>query len=422
MKVSIIIPVYNAANTLRNCFDSIVRQTINDKEIIFIDDGSSDTSWEIMNGYAANFSNVVLLKQEHQGAGEARNLGIREAKGKYIVFLDADDEFEEKHALSSMYNACIRNEAKICGSYRRVVENGRECESLLFEDLNVSEEGEFIDFKDFQHDYDYQSFIFDREFLLENNIFFPPYKRYQDPPFFLKAMAKAQKFYMLPIVLYKYYYSSGKDQLLRKNMEDILMGIKDTLVMSKEYGYESLFGKIIVRVDSQFKDVILSGLNDNIMQLILQINTLSIEECGYHLSVLEQIYDTNQYLLTLSKSYDLMKKIVLIKQKENAFTRFFASKKIKRVVVYGIGEFGRLLLKELDICGVEIISIIDRSVEVYENFKIIKPDESLPKCDALIISLVESESVFNKYKENKDLNVYTFEGIITSILVDCHKG
>lgn len=92
-KVSVIIPIYNAEKYLEDCIASLLMQTLEQKyvEILLIDDGSSDNSLTICKEYAAYYDNVRVLSQENSGCSAARNLGIREAKGKYLMYLDSDD-------------------------------------------------------------------------------------------------------------------------------------------------------------------------------------------------------------------------------------------------------------------------------------------------------------------------------------------
>ena len=89
--VSVIIPVYNAEKGLTECLDSILRQTMTDFEVICIDDGSTDHSWNILENYAAKDKRIRIARQENQGPGKARNYGISLAAGEYIVFVDSDD-------------------------------------------------------------------------------------------------------------------------------------------------------------------------------------------------------------------------------------------------------------------------------------------------------------------------------------------
>lgn len=89
--VSIVIPVYNCAQYLPACLDSVLAQTYWNTEILIIENGSTDNSPEICKQYAEKDSRVRVLEGPHAGPGAARNLGIREATGKYIVFVDSDD-------------------------------------------------------------------------------------------------------------------------------------------------------------------------------------------------------------------------------------------------------------------------------------------------------------------------------------------
>ena len=112
VKVSVIIPVYNAEEHLKECLDSIINQTLKDIEIICVDDGSTDTSLQILNSYAQNDERIQVLTQQNKFAGVARNTGLSAANGNYYVFLDSDDFFEPdllelEYAKCEEYNADI---------------------------------------------------------------------------------------------------------------------------------------------------------------------------------------------------------------------------------------------------------------------------------------------------------------------------
>ncbi len=101
---SIIIPVYNAEFYLEDCLNSILNQTLHPSgyEIICIDDGSTDNSLKILKKYKKQYSNITILSQQNQYAGIARNQGMKDAKGEYLYFVDADD-FMEKDILEEVY-------------------------------------------------------------------------------------------------------------------------------------------------------------------------------------------------------------------------------------------------------------------------------------------------------------------------------
>ena len=93
-RVSVVIPIYNTEQYLRQCLDSVVGQTLEDIEIICVDDGSTDGSPRILAGYGARDNRFQIITQANAGPGTARNSGLRAAKGEYLIFLDSDDWYE----------------------------------------------------------------------------------------------------------------------------------------------------------------------------------------------------------------------------------------------------------------------------------------------------------------------------------------
>lgn len=116
--VSVIIPVYNAGETIRRCLNSVVNQSYTNIEIIVIDDGSIDNSFEICKSYCAKDERIKVLKQNNSGPGAARNLGIEYSRGKYILFVDSDD-YIANDMVEKMLKEIMENEAQvsICGYY-----------------------------------------------------------------------------------------------------------------------------------------------------------------------------------------------------------------------------------------------------------------------------------------------------------------
>ena len=92
--VSVILPVYNVDEYLNHSLDCLVNQTLKDIEIICVDDSSNDSSAEIIKSYSLKDNRVKYIYQEHSFAGGARNRGLEEAQGKYVIFLDPDDYYD----------------------------------------------------------------------------------------------------------------------------------------------------------------------------------------------------------------------------------------------------------------------------------------------------------------------------------------
>lgn len=113
-RVSIIIPVYNEAEYLGYCLDSVLKQNFQDYEVICVNDGSTDNSWEILQQYALKDKRIKAVTQENKGLSEARNTALKAAKGEFIAFVDSDD-FIAPEFLTAMLNAQAETNADIIG-------------------------------------------------------------------------------------------------------------------------------------------------------------------------------------------------------------------------------------------------------------------------------------------------------------------
>ena len=113
IKVSVIVPVYNTRTYLPQCLDSLCGQTLKEIEILCIDDGSTDGSAEYLEEAAKRDGRIRVFRENNTGAGAARNIGLLEAKGAYLAFLDSDD-FAEPQMLERMYREAWDAAADIC--------------------------------------------------------------------------------------------------------------------------------------------------------------------------------------------------------------------------------------------------------------------------------------------------------------------
>ena len=116
---SVIVPMYNSKKYIAECLESIIRQSEKDYEIIVVDDGSTDDSYQIASDYREKFDNIVLLHKPNGGVASARNYGIREATGQYIVFLDSDDVMVESglRTASTLLKKKQELDMAICTTY-----------------------------------------------------------------------------------------------------------------------------------------------------------------------------------------------------------------------------------------------------------------------------------------------------------------
>ena len=110
--VSVIIPVYNVEKYLKECLDSVFSQTLDDFEVIAINDGSIDSSLEILNDYAKKDKRLKIISKNNEGQGLARNDGLKQAKGEFTLFLDSDD-WLENNALEKLYRVITQKNAQM---------------------------------------------------------------------------------------------------------------------------------------------------------------------------------------------------------------------------------------------------------------------------------------------------------------------
>ena len=204
-KMTVVMPVYNMEAYLGECLDSVLSQSLEDIEVIAVNDGSKDGSLAILRDYEKKDARLIVIDKENGGAGAARNAALDRATGEFVAFLDADDFYPGKDTLEKLYTAATEHQVKVSGGYcERCFEDGhRERMEVAFENLSFPTSGK-ISYRDFQYDYCYQMCCFERKLLEENHIRFPLYRRFQDPPFFVNTMILAKELYLFDEPTYCY--------------------------------------------------------------------------------------------------------------------------------------------------------------------------------------------------------------------------
>ncbi|HFI0632442.1 TPA: glycosyltransferase family 2 protein [Streptococcus suis] len=165
IKVSIIVPVYNASTTIEKCLLSIVNQSLDNLEVILVNDGSKDNSLEILERFEEKYQTIRMISKENEGAAIARNIGIKMARGEYILFVDSDDYIQPDYA-EQFYQRIKSSGADIViGGLRRVDKDGKVLGEIL---PKKSEWGRYMITSPCAR-------IFNREFLVNNKLYFIPY-------------------------------------------------------------------------------------------------------------------------------------------------------------------------------------------------------------------------------------------------------
>ena len=302
-ELSVIIPVYNVEKYLRECLDSVVNQTFKDIEIILIDDGSTDKSLDICKEYAQKDNRIKILKQQNRGAGAARNEGINIANGEYITFVDSDDYYPDLKILENLYNNAKNNNVYICGGSLSELHDDNRIITQYTDDTFKGysfDENKIINYEDYQFDYGFHRFIYNLKFLKDNNIYFPDYKRFQDPPFFVRAMYFAQKFYALSQITYLLRFDHKKVNWTREKKKALLNGIADNLKFAKKHNLEKLYYLTCERLNQHseaftFQDI----FNLQLYKLITSIDFTIVKKYNKHFKLSSDINPVTKFLKTI---------------------------------------------------------------------------------------------------------------------------
>ena len=294
IKVSVIMPVYNVEEYLGECLDSVLGQTLQEIEVVCVDDGSTDSSVKILEEYRSRDPRVKVYRQQNAGAGEARNNALRHASGEFIAFMDADDRYPDNEVLEKLVSAAERHSVKIAGGskLRETAKGIRPKKTQTFTQEEV------IEYKDFQKDYDYQCYIFERKLLAENNITFPYYRRYQDPPFFIRAMVAAEKFCAIPDATYVYRVDPNHVKWNELKTEHLIRAITECLQLSSENHLPKLHYQTVKRLEKEYRTQIKENCSRSVISALMDAEKtidaeLLREGCG------EEMEFSGEYRLAL---------------------------------------------------------------------------------------------------------------------------
>lgn len=216
---SIIVPVYNKEKTLARCVDSVLQQTCHDWELLLINDGSTDGSWCVMEKYRD--MRIKNFRHDNHGVSYTRNRGLREAEGKYAVFLDADDYWGENFLQSLATSVNTYNVDVYFTGITKIGIDG-ELEELRFPYEGLVSECVFRDsFYTIQRETQLYGYVpnkvLKRSFLLDNDLFFDEkIKMAEDLDFFLRCYNKCRTFFFIEECGYYYVmYREGTSMFSR---------------------------------------------------------------------------------------------------------------------------------------------------------------------------------------------------------------
>jgi len=263
-KVSIIIPVYNVEAYLEECLNSVIEQTFRDMEIIIINDGSTDRSVEIIQNFAKRDERIILYSQENKGVSVARNRGIRQAKGEYILFVDSDDKIDKSTLQILFQNATETNADLVLGNASLWHPDGSTQPVFNHKEMNnISGLSGEICFEKLMDKLAFPPLVYlffvKRKLLIDNQLFFKRNIIHEDELWCVKTMFNSKRVSLVDLNYYLYRQREGS--IMHSNNK--IYRIKSILTVSDELRKyasklkkknipESIIGFIYVRIIIQY--------------------------------------------------------------------------------------------------------------------------------------------------------------------------
>lgn len=388
MKVSVIVPVYNAEKYIVQCLESIVNQTLKDIEILLVDDSSTDGSLDILRQYQTKDNRIRIIENVHEGDGaaSARNAGLREAQGEYLLFLDADDDFDLQ-LLEKTYAQAKATDADV------VLFDGLMFQSDTGQRI---ETGNLLNYKNIPQKevfnrYDFPDAIFTsnalavwvklfrRAFIIEENLWFEPVFYTDDLLFVGGALATAKRMTCLPEKLV--YYRIGHTGTQTKNRAISPLSSAISCVSLKE----------LLQKKGVFQDIQNGYANSVIKRCAWNLNTMPTPESFtqlYH-ALATEFLEKLELKTSLTKNmlpFDAFAWMEAIQKNDavaygfcgddchsdDMFFKFstinhFPKDRIEKnakVVLYGAGKVGKSLFVQNLLEGhCEIVAWIDAEIE-----------------------------------------------------------
>lgn len=323
-KLTIVAAVYNLEKFLPRCLDSLVNQTLEDIEILCVDDGSTDSAPQIIDEYEKKYPDKVkAFHKPNGGEFTTRNYGLERATGEYVTFVDTDDYVEPNWA-EKLYTAAKQNDADIavCGFERIDLDTGKVVSRNM---TNFGNTVKTLDSKE-----DFQLFInpapWNKIYKLEKikELRFLPFRGFNDMLFLLSSYTKVNKIAFVSDVLY-HYFLRYDSQIHTVNKEDVSNFKQYLLELKKFYIEQDKYNEMKYTVDT----MAFIHLGVSVMYRVSYDKTINIKE---------MMKDTIQYL---DENFNNWRRSPYLK-----FT-YSITKGIKHIGLWGISLLYKLKLEML---------------------------------------------------------------------------
>ena len=272
MLVSIIIPVYNVRKYLEECLDSVINQTYKNIEIICVNDGSTDNSLELLYEYSKKDSRIKIIDKKNGGVSSARNLGIKNAIGEYIYFVDSDD-WIELNLIEEFVNVIKTEEVDIvrCNHYKNQNENNISFDKTIsnkkVEDKEINEciekivEGKIPAYV--------PCLIAKKEIVLKTNLFDEKIVLMEDTLFYIDLFSKCKSIYFLDKPLY--HYRTNLESCTQYK-ENYVRNINNIILVNRKMKELLVKNNINIENINNKMDTVHSIIITNLIAALLQIH------------------------------------------------------------------------------------------------------------------------------------------------------
>lgn len=432
-KVSVIVPVCNVENYVAECLETLIHQTLQDIEIICLNDGSTDNSGKILEDYRERDQRVKVVHKENTGYGNSMNVGLQMACGDYIAIVESDD-FVEPDMLEILYNTAVEQGTDIVkGEYYRYQNGsdtyaGRMRDFLKGQTLDVQNTPLLLMLAD-----TIWSALYRRQFLIENEIAFheTPGASFQDISFAIQGWIYASRVWLLetPLVHYridnlsssmhnpnKIFCVFDEYEWAEKRLSDKWREMPETekyFVASKYRDYLNHY----YRVGSQYQYALLMRIKESFEKDMGngRISKLTfLPEVWEKLCAIQE--NVNTFFQQTAKNTSDMRLELCKFDNEEIYADLFLDKlkEFSRVVIYGAGKVGQQLAKVMLQSGCVIDCFAVTEIEETERECMGVPVRGLQElvqwADSCVIIIAVVER--NQYELYKNLVKYNFKHVI----------
>lgn len=280
LTLSIIVPVFNVERYLTKCLDSLLSQDIDQDayEIILVDDGSTDDGGEMCDRFASKHENSIVIHQKNQGLSVARNVGLTVARGRYVMFVDSDD-FIQENILGVLVREMEKYELDILRfRHRRIYEGDiitypeAQEQHYLLSNNDVFSGHDFLFNRLGKGCYAWQ-FLINKDFLIQNALFFRPGIIFEDTEWTPRVLEKAKRVAEIDVLVYNYLERKGS--ITQDRAERVVQGQMKLIAFLKEQmefledkrWYEGMIAHTVVTVITHVGSNLYSRRNEYLKQL-----------------------------------------------------------------------------------------------------------------------------------------------------------